>query len=243
MVDRILVCVPSYGQNDARFTATAFLLGKFPGTDFVQTRRSMPDIGRNKMAEQGLRGKYDWIFFVDDDMLFETGHPAQSLDRLMEHLKGNSDIAVIGVRAYKRTRPFYPCVFRTRTETTYDAVEDVAKGLVDVDAIHFAWTLVRPDTFTKVPKPWFEFANLGEDRAGEDIIFSRKIKAAGLRIVCDTDQEVQHLSDPSVVDSQVYENFKRMTAPKIVIPNIPPIKVPLLHPYGRTGESGSGVKV
>lgn len=222
MADRILVCVPSYGQNDARFTATAFLIAKFPGTDFIQTRRSMPDIGRNKMAEQGLSGKYDWIFFVDDDMLCETQHAAQSVDRLLDHMKKDQMIAVLGVRAYKRTKPFYPCVFRKRTDTTYDPMEDVGKGLVDVDAIHFAWTMVRPETFVKVGKPWFEFANLGVDRAGEDIIFSRKIKEAGLRIVCDTDQEVQHLSDPSVVDSQVYENFKRLSAPKVHVPILTP---------------------
>jgi hypothetical protein len=61
----------------------------------------------------------------------------------------------------------------------------------------------------------------------EDITFTAKVKAAGYRVVCDTDQEIQHLSDPTVVDSQVYENYKRMTAPKIVIPDKPKFNIPL----------------
>ena len=212
MPDKILIAGPTYGQNDSRFTTTMFQLSKLRGTDLMQIRRSLPDIARNNLADQALKAGYDFIFFFDDDMVIVEGHPAKLLDILIEQMKADPSIMVLAPRAYQRHPPFTPCVYRSRGDGTYDSVDESKAGLIDVDAIHFAATLVRPDLFRKLPKPWFEFKDGPAGRVGEDITLSSKARSAGLRLCCDTNLQVQHLSDPTLIDEEAYLALKPKSA-------------------------------
>lgn len=205
-----MLASPTYGTNDSRFTTTMFMLAKFPGTEYMQVRRSMPDVARNGLAEQLLKMKQDYIFFIDDDMTIEEGHPAAMLDALVQEMEKDPLLGIIAPRAYKRTTPFYPCVFKKKDERTYKPVDTVGKGVVEVDAIHCAATLIRPSVFEKLPKPWFEFLQLGDIRLGEDISFTRKVKEAGIKIACHTDLQVQHISDPILVDDKAYIAYNQV---------------------------------
>lgn len=222
MGKRILIAVPTYGQNDSRFTTTAFMLAKFPGTELMQVRRSMPDVARNGLAEQLLKMKQDYIFFLDDDMAMEDGHPAAILDKLFQAMEKDPTISILAPRAYKRTKPFFPCVFHKKTDATYKPVDSVNNGLIDVDAIHCAATLVRPSVFERMARPWFEFLQVGDVRLGEDISFTRKAKALGLRVVCDTDIQVQHISDPVLVDHEAFLAYNHLETAMSKEPEKPP---------------------
>lgn len=221
---RILIGIPQFGHNDPRVTVTLFMLAKYPGTELMQVRRSMPDIARNALAEHALKMKHEFVFFLDDDMTIEEGHPAALLDQLVQAMDKDPLLGIVAPRAYKRTTPFYPCVFRKQGEKLYKPVDTVAKGLVEVDAIHCAATLIRPSVFEKVPKPWFEFTQLGDVRLGEDISFTRKVKEAGIRMMCNTDLQVQHISDPVLVDHSAYQayNFAKQEADKAASPLVRP---------------------
>lgn len=207
MGKRILVAVPTYGLNDSRFTTTAFMLAKFPGTELMFVRRSMPDVARNGMAEQLLKMKQDYIFFLDDDMAIEDCHPAKLLDQLVQGMEKDPTIGILAPRAYKRTKPFFPCVFNKKTESTYKPIDTVGKGLIEVDAIHCAATLIRPSVFERMERPWFEFLQVGDVRLGEDISFTRKARNLGIRVLCDTDIQVQHISDPVLVDHSTFSGY------------------------------------
>src|SRR6185369_8124186 len=206
---RILIGCPTYGQNDARFTVTMFMLAKFPGTELMQVRRSPVDVARNALMEYALKNGHDYLFMIDDDMAIEEGHPAGMLDALIQEMEKDKDLGVIAPRAYKRTTPFYPCVFKKRTDGNYDPIDAVDKGLVDVDAIHCAVTLLRPSILEKVPKPWFSFERVNGALFSEDIAFTRKLKDAGVKMRCHTDIQVQHISDPILVDRKAYETYKQ----------------------------------
>lgn len=207
---RIMVGCPTYGQNDSRFTTTVFMLAKYPGTELMMVRRSMPDKARNGLAEQCLQMKQDYLFFIDDDMTIEEGHPAALLDQLIQKMDADPSIGIIAPRAYKRTKPFFPCVFTKLSNEKYRPMTESHKGLIEVDAIHCAATLIRPSVFEKVKKPWFEFLRIGEVELGEDISFTRKAKEAGIKIVCHTDLQVGHISDPIVVDETAFQTYNAM---------------------------------
>jgi hypothetical protein len=211
---RIMIGCPTYGQNDSRFTTTLFMLAKYPGTELMMVRRSMPDKARNGLAEQLLQMKQDYLFFIDDDMTIEEGHPAALLDQLIQKMEADPKIGIIAPRAYKRTKPFYPCVFTKLSNEKYRPMTESGKGLVEVDAIHCAATLIRPSVFEKVKKPWFEFLKIGDVELGEDISFTRKAKDAGVKIVCHTDIQVQHISDPIIVDEETFKTYNAMAGPE-----------------------------
>lgn len=205
-----MVAVPTYGQNDSRFTVTAFMLSKFPGTELMQVRRSMPDKARNGLIEQLLKMKQDYIFFLDDDMTIEEGHPAALLDQLVQAMEKDPTIGILAPRAYKRTAPFFPCVFTKISDAKYKPVDKTKAGIIDVDAIHVAATLIRPSVFETVKKPWFEFLKIGDVELGEDVSFTRKAKEAGVRVCCHTDFQVQHIGDPLIVDDQTYIGYNHL---------------------------------
>lgn len=207
---RILVGVPTYGQNDSRFTVTTFMLAKFPGTELMQVRRSMPDKARNGLAEQLLKLKQDYIFFLDDDMTIDEGHPAALLDKLVQAMEKDPTIGILAPRAYKRTTPFFPCVFSKISDAKYKPVDTVGAGVIDVDAIHCAATLIRPSVFEKLKRPWFEFLRIGEVELGEDVSFTRKAKEAGIRVCCDTDIQIQHIGDATIIDHNAYTIYNQL---------------------------------
>jgi len=210
---RIMVAVPTFGPTDPRHTVMAFMLAKFPGTELMQVRRSMPDKARNALVEQFLKLKQDYLFFLDDDMIVEGAHPAALLDALLQEMEKDPKLGIIAPRAYKRTKPFYPCLFRKTSESKYKPMADSGKGLIEVDAIHCAATLIRPSVFEKVKKPWFEFLKIGDVELGEDISFTRKAKEAGVKIACHTDIQVQHISDPLIVDEETFKAYNAMAGP------------------------------
>lgn len=207
---RIMIGVPTYGQNDSRFTTTLFMLAKYPGSELMMVRRSMPDKARNGLAEQFLQMKQDYLFFLDDDMTIEEGHPAALLDQLVQNMEANPTIGILGVRAYKRTKPFFPCVFTKLSNEKYKPMTETGKGIIPVDAIHCAATIIRPSVFEKLKKPWFEFLRIGEIEMGEDVSFTRKAKEAGINVACHTDLEVGHISDPIIVGKEAFETYNAM---------------------------------
>lgn len=218
--EKILIAVPTYGQCDSRILPTIFQLAKLPGTDFMQSRRAPVDKSRNglvRMALESTRG-YDFIFFLDDDMVVEDRHAAELLDRLIGRLRDHPEVSVVGPRAYRRTPPLYPCVFAADARGELYPLEYIDMGILNVDSIHFAATLVRTEVFRKIPPPWFEFIKDGDREIGEDIAFCRKISAAKLGMQCDTNLEIGHLSDPGIVNSRVYESWKASQKPKIHMP-------------------------
>ena len=219
---RILVAVPTFGPVDPRHVVTAFMIAKFPGTELMQVRRSMPDKARNGLVDQLLKMKQDYILFLDDDMVVEGAHPAALVEALLKEMEKDPSIGIIAPRAYKRTTPFFPCVFKKAGEAKYKPMADSGKGLVEVDAIHCAATMIRPSVFGKVKRPWFEFLKIGDVELGEDISFTRKAKEAGVKIVCHTDIEIQHISDPVLIGEEAFKAYNAIAGPDEKVAEDPP---------------------
>jgi hypothetical protein len=206
---RILIAVPTFGHHDSRFSTLLFQLAKLRGTDISMVRRSMPDKARNALAQVAIENGHDFIFFLDDDMVITQMSPPKMLDLLIQEMEANPSIDIMGVRAYRRMPPFFPCAFAENSEGKYDPIDTVKQGKIDVDAIHCAATIVRTSLFTRMSKPWFEFLTVGGNEFGEDISFTRKVKQARYRVVCHTDYEAGHIGDPAIIDSSAYDEVKR----------------------------------
>lgn len=227
---KILIAVPTYGQNDSRFTQTAFLLSKIHGTNLAMCPRSMPDKARNGIVEQALKTApdIDFFFFLDDDTVISNPEILVHLAQTAEE----RNLDVLAPIAYKRNPPYHPCIFRHRKGPYYDSIDCVEKDadpVFEVDAVHFAATIVRPSVFEKVPKPWFEFLTIEGAPVGEDIVFCRKLKAAGVKLYADFGVEVGHIATPTVVTgdiSRAYREKSQGTSEKILTPKsriiIPP---------------------
>ena len=221
---KILIAVPTYGVNDSRFTQTVFLLSKIPGTALALCRRSMPDRARNGIIEQAFKMNQDpdFFFFLDDDTVIENPGLLMALATEAEERK----LDVLAPVAYRRHPPYHPCIFRHKNGPYYDPIDPKTmvkndEPIFEVDAIHFAATLIRSSVLKKLPKPWFEFGVIDGEPVGEDIMFSRKLKSAGVKLWVDGEFEVGHISDPSVVTGDIYRSYREKskgTSPSLLTP-------------------------
>jgi glycosyltransferase involved in cell wall biosynthesis len=149
---------------------------------------------RNNMVESALEEGADYVLFIDADMRF----PKDTLERLLKHNKG-----IIGVNATTRSVPV------KATAKTLEIEEDGTcnwkqissknkTGIEKADGIGCGVMLISKHTLTTIPKPWFFFELLPENKLlGEDIYFCIKAKDAGIETFIDHDlsQEIGHVGN------------------------------------------------
>jgi GT2 family glycosyltransferase len=204
VVKRVFIGIPSLGFCDLRFALALASLKKPPGAAISAVMRSPVDAARNQLTAQALSLGYDYIFTLDDDMVpnFDL------LEKLLASMEADPSIDVLSPIAYRRKPPHTPCVFKLRRWPFYDPVEDVGKGILDVDATTFSATLIRSSALLKVSAPWFEFKTIEGQWIGEDMVLSKKLKDAGCRISCDTSLEVLHIAESPLIGRKAWEACK-----------------------------------
>jgi len=204
---RTLIGIPTLGQVHHKFLMTILTLEKPEGVAIETIPRSLPHVSRNQLAEMAIAHGFDYLFFLDDDMIFDQTH---LLMKFMRYMEEHPEVDVIGPVAYMRNPPFYPCVFfeDPNNPPFYRLVSRRNEGVIEVDALTIAATLIRVDLLRRMSKPWFEFKRVGSETMGEDVYFCWKSKREhGAKILCDTDEQVWHIGDNLLVGAPTYEQY------------------------------------
>ena len=138
------------------------------------------DASRNLIVEHALEIGYDYIMWIDSDMIL----PKNTLTTLMSHDKD----VVSGVYAYKLIGAENAVTKRFKDKAK-DIYEDIplkeiteSKRLIEVDGVGFGCVLTKVDVFRHIKKPWFRYT----PNMGEDIYFCRKAQKAGYQVYLDT---------------------------------------------------------
>jgi GT2 family glycosyltransferase len=161
----------------------------------------MPDVARNFLFDQAVKFGYDYILFLDDDMVVD----ASLLVDLTKILDADPSVAAVAPLAFRRHPPFYPCLM-IKSGDKYEHLLDLDGPPVDVDVIHFAATLVRVDTLAKVAPPRFEFSRNGDALEGEDLVLSEKLRSIGGRLVCHRAiPEALHIGLPQLIGRKSFK--------------------------------------
>ncbi|MGH9392150.1 MAG: hypothetical protein ACRD1Z_21300 [Vicinamibacteria bacterium] len=212
---RTFIAIPSIGTTDIRFAVSLAALRKPQGTAIASSPRSIPDIARNGLFDQALKFSYDSVFFLDDDMVLD----ADLLTQLQCQLgKSDPSVAAIAPLAFRRHPPFTPCAFIKNRSGDYKPISDLEAGVIEVDAIHFAATLVRSSWLEKVSPPRFEFQKEGQSYTGEDLVLCEKLKSLGAKLLLDTlIPEALHIGLPPLVGRKAFE-MARQAESRLVVP-------------------------
>lgn len=167
-------------------------------------------IARERLAEIAVDNGFDYLFFVDDDMIC----PRDLFERLYKHQKD-----IVGALAFTRFAPHKPVLYIM--DEGFDPVEKKnyytsrswlaypKDQLVECDAVGFGSVLINCQVFSKIAKPWFTAAT----GKGEDIQFCYEARKAGIKVYMDTATKLGHLGPPVNVTEELYEqvsNVKEM---------------------------------
>lgn len=136
---------------------------------------------RNYIATKALNAGCDYLFFVDDDMVF----PSDTLERLLGHRK-----RIIGVASNSRMLPL---------KHTVELMEgtELPIRLFRAKAVGCGMMLVDMGVFQELERPWFGFKTFqtGQIARGEDAWFCDLAREKGIEIWCDPTIKVGHIGD------------------------------------------------
>ncbi len=134
-------------------------------------RRMSIDRMRNEAAKIAMEGDFDYIFFIDDDVLL----PLNAFEMLY---RADKDIiaGVTHIRGY----PFYPMIFNFTEEYKNNSyVVDYKEkgalepdGIIECSAVGFSCCLIKVDLLKKLIPPFF----ITSTHQTEDVYFCKKVK-------------------------------------------------------------------
>lgn len=142
---------------------------------------------RNHCVETALKHNAKHLLFIDDDMVFAPG--------VIDKLLARKEYFVSGLCTV-RSLPAKPALYMKRKDDSglYDNVAN-PKGLMTVDGVGMAFTLIDTTVFKRMKKPYFAMPPRGEDVLGEDLYFCEKAKELGIDIKVDCDVVIGHIGN------------------------------------------------
>lgn len=190
---KVLIVVPHTGFIPPRHYTSMIRMQAPSATEFLDISRAPVQTARNLGIQFAQSINAEYLFFIDSDAIVTQ-------DLLLRLLKHEKDI--VGIIAYTRNKPFFPCVFRRRQEDGHDdwaSVDSRGHGLLEVAGVGAHALLIHSRVFNTLKSPWFEFGKFGED-----LMFCEKARKAGFKIYCDTSITLPHIGENIVVDEKIF---------------------------------------
>lgn len=165
---------------------------QIPGTYTGLT--GMPfDHARNTGCQKLLEMGWEWLFFLDDDVI----PPPDAIIKLINH-----KVPIVSGLYYRRSPPILPVMLRDVSGGRQWVTEFQAPALIEVDYVGAGCLLIHRDVLASLPPlspkcHWFEWrvdrVDLPqEERMSEDFAFCRHAKNHGLKIFVDTGVQCRH---------------------------------------------------
>lgn len=144
---------------------------------------------RTQACEQAIKEKFDYVFFIDSDMVY----PEDSVLRLLKH---NKELCS-GFYTMRR-EPLKPVHFK---EISFDGMNKDGNHLIPDGTLQtqaaggFGGVLVKTEVLKKMGFPWFKFLynEKTHDHLGEDIFFFQRAKDFGYTSYVDTSLHYGHI--------------------------------------------------
>ncbi len=184
---KILIAIPSARYIETECIESLFAMERTGHVEMLIPKSYSVDVGRNIIAKYAQENGFDYILWVDSDMII----PRNTLTRLLSHDKD----VVSGVYSYKvlNNDEVVAKKFMDEERTDYGNLKIKAiqnsSGLIEVDGFGFGCVLTKVDIFDKIPFPWFIYTQ----DMGEDIYFCRKAQNEGYDLWLDTDVICGHI--------------------------------------------------
>jgi len=197
-VPKLLVGVPLYAGMDNPCLAPLVNM-------LLYTARVRPDISieiettdrvivwlaRDTLRRKAIRGHFDWLFFVGEDILVEQ----TTLFQLLE-----LNLPIVSALYFSRHFPYSPLFLYKADDGRYrNQEQDLSQPLIKVDATGLDCTLVHRSVLEKVGDKCFEPVS---GMPGEDQVFFEYVRQAGFQPVVATNIKVGHLSSERIVIDQ-----------------------------------------
>ncbi len=211
---KICIGIPAY-QNVSTETLEDYMRfayhcgRRLPEHDFILAIKSKSEQfrARNVIATSAIQAGCDYLLFLDDDHVIDwegANGPTSRyslVEKLVKHLEDDEKIGIVGALYYHRGAQCAPVLMKEGNDGGfYWMRDDEIKGeLQEVAVQGGGCMMIRLSMLDRIKSPWFE----PELDFGTDIQISKKAKAAGFKVCCDTSIQIGHvLSKREVITPQ-----------------------------------------
>lgn len=183
---KILIAIPTSREIEIQSAASIIGMDRPDARIGVFCPQSYSiDASRNQIVEHALEIGYDYILWIDSDMII----PKNTLIQLLSHEKD----LVSGVYAYKLLNGKNAVAKRFKENDVYEDIPlseiRAEEKIIEIDGVGFGCVLTKVDMFRNIKKPWFKYS----PTMGEDIYFCRKAQKAGYKVYLDTSIKCGHI--------------------------------------------------
>lgn len=137
---KTLIAVPAMDMCHSRFAQSLATLDKVGECQVSFVLNSLIYDARNKFCQQAIEGEFDYILWLDSDMVF----PSYVLQQFMQH-----DKDIVAGLYFRRSYPFTPVAFsELRRENGVLRMKDLEEWpneLFEVDGVGFGCVLMKTD--------------------------------------------------------------------------------------------------
>lgn len=176
---KILIGIPSGGSSQDTFNICLRNLENYMHQRqyIVETIYQISpyiDWNREALAECAVERGYDYLFFLDNDMVFNSN----ILEELLKH-----DVDVVTTNYITKEEyqtPRFMCIDRENNNVPTTAEKE---GLEQVYLAPTGTMLIKTSVFPKLEKMWFD--TIRDNGIGEDFFFCLRCDDAGIPVYCD----------------------------------------------------------
>ena len=197
----ILVCVPTLDSVSASFHASQMQLRWNDGNRYGYSVKSnsLTYNARNEFALDAVNGKYDYLVFVDSDILMEP----DTILRLVKDIEDSGADLVTGIY-FKRRLPTSPVIYKSidwsedavlGAQEFVEAYEDWPRegGLFEIEGCGMGCCVMRVEMLPEVVAAFRMGPFTPMPRLSEDLSFCWRLKKLGKRMLCDPGILVGHV--------------------------------------------------
>jgi GT2 family glycosyltransferase len=175
---------------------------------------------REKLAEYAVNEGYDYLLFIDSDMVL----PSNTVLYMLEDMKNGAEM-VTGM-IFKRSYPYQPCFYpRARLNKIRKVENGIEKvdmvpdlegciewekdSIIPLEGMGMACCMIDVSLFKRIQKPWF----YPFPKVGEDITFCIKARQeAKAKMIVDTRIDVGHITNATVTSEFQKEALRNWEA-------------------------------
>ena len=188
---KLLVGIPSYDYMHAEFVKCMKDLVIRLGHDKVNfdviiNNGTLVYIARDKIAHKAINEGYDYVLWLDADMIFRPS--------VFEELMDCGKDFITGI-AHSRRPPYMSCVFKNLDDLNHMQRFDYDEYPVEpfeIAGCGFACVLIKTEVL-KAVNDYFKTCFLPEAEWGEDLTFCRRARKLGYQIWADPLVQLGHI--------------------------------------------------
>lgn len=188
---KILIGMPCMATIPYEVCTSLLGLDKPDGTLTEFVSNSLIYDARNMLAQDAVKGGFDYLLFLDSDITF----PKDLINRLLVHGK-----PIVSGVYYARRGNHFPVIFSEIRPKTWlrkqkaEKIKNVPNGLFEIKGCGMGCCLIKTEVLKKMLDKGFEpFKPM--NYLGEDVSFCYRASKLGYKMYADSNIELGHIGD------------------------------------------------